>query len=322
MISLKENMQLVLRHKEPEYMPFVSDFDTAALDAIDFINERPAIPGVHNDWFGQSWTYEPAAGAANPTPGKHLVTDITEWKEQMIFPDLDKLDWEGRSQKDTAGWDREQKLSRIVSPFGMWERMFSVIEFQDALCSLLVEPEACYDFFGAVADHKIRLHQKFIDYYKPDIIIMHDDYGTSQGLFMAPDVWRDLIKPHLKRVVDHVQSQGCRYEHHNCGYFAPLMDDMVELGVEITNPLHCSNNIEAMKRDYGTRIVFIGGFEVQTLTAPETTEEEVRARVRRTMDILAPGGGFVPEFKGVNGDIVSDEIKKYSAKFYSARPAG
>ena len=58
------------------------------------------IPGVAKDWFGQSWTYEPKIKAANPTPGIHLVPDITRWKEYMKFPDLSKLDWEGHAAVD------------------------------------------------------------------------------------------------------------------------------------------------------------------------------------------------------------------------------
>ena len=320
MLSLKENMELVIQHKTPEYMPMISDFDTVRLDALDFINERPVIPGVNLDWFGQSWTYEPKCGAANPTPDVHLVTDLEKWREQMIFPDIEKLDWEGRSKRDTENWQRDKKMSRLTVAFGMWERMFSVVEFQDALCALMLEPELCYDFFGAVADHKIRLHEKVIKYYKPDILCMHDDYGTSQGLFMPPDIWRKLLKPHLKRVVDHVQSLGVKYEHHNCGYFVPLMDDMVELGVEIMNPLHRSNDIAAMKKQYGDKITFIGGLEVQKIAAPGISEEEVREHVRYTMDIMCPGGGYIVFAIIKNFDVVQDEVLKYATKFYGPRP--
>ena len=201
MLNLRENMELVYQREEPEYMPFMSDFDVASLDALDFVNERPVVPGVNKDWFGQSWTYEPKVKAANPTPGCPLVTDITLWKEQMTFPDIDALDWEGHAARDTASWDRKNKMSRITIGFGLWERMFSVMPFDDALCALMEEPEACYDFFSAVADHKIRLHDKILKYYKPDILVMHDDYGTSQGLFMSVKVWRELIKPHLNHKI-------------------------------------------------------------------------------------------------------------------------
>ncbi len=322
MLNLRENMELVYQREEPEYMPFMSDFDVASLDALDFVNERPVVPGVNKDWFGQSWTYEPKVKAANPTPGCPLVTDITLWKEQMTFPDIDALDWEGHAARDTASWDRKNKMSRITIGFGLWERMFSVMPFDDALCALMEEPEACYDFFSAVADHKIRLHDKILKYYKPDILVMHDDYGTSQGLFMSVKVWRELIKPHLKRVVEHVQSYGCIYEHHNCGYFDPLTNDMLEIGIHATNPVHISNDLEHMKKTYGKDLTMVGGFHNQLLDSPRSTEEEIRASVRKTMDIMAPGGGYIPRFTSTSNavTIVMDEITKYSANFYQPRP--
>ena len=102
----------------------------------------------------------------------------------------------------SASWDREKHLTRINDLFGPWERMFSVMEFQEALCALVEEPEACYDFFGAIADHKIRLYEYIIRYYQPDILCMHDDYGHGKGMFMSPETWRALIKPHLQRIID------------------------------------------------------------------------------------------------------------------------
>ena len=322
MISYKENMLLVYSHQEPTYMPLMSDFDTANLNSADFVNERPAIPGINRDWFGQSWTYEPTVKAANPTPGQPLVTDITCWKEQMKFPDLDELDWEDRSACDTSGWDRKNRMSRITVGFGLWERMFSVMSFDEALCALLEEPQACYDFFCAVADHKIRLHDKILKYYKPDILVMHDDYGTSAGMFMAPDTWRRLLKPHLKRVVEHVRSCGCIYEHHNCGYFEPITEDLLEIGIEATNPLHISNDISHMKKVYGSRLVLLGGFHTQLLDRFNISEEEARKSVRYTMDTLAPGGGYIPFYvsTGPMGTAVQDEIITYSANFYGPRP--
>ena len=231
MLSLKENMLRVYRHQEPEYTPLFSDFNSAMLGGMDFINERPEIPGVNLDWFGQSWTWEEKTHAANPTPGKPLLTDITQWREVVKFPDLDAIDWETHAAKDTANWDRENKLSRVTVGFGLWERLFSIMPFEDALCALLEEPEACYEFFGAIADYKIRLHDLVIKHYKPDVLVMHDDYGDGRALFMPPETWRQLIKPHLKRVVDAVQSKGVIYEHHNCGCFAPIVEEALFRGL-------------------------------------------------------------------------------------------
>ncbi|MBF7097785.1 uroporphyrinogen decarboxylase/cobalamine-independent methonine synthase family protein [Alkalibacter mobilis] len=193
MITPKENLQLVFEHKQPEFMPLKEDFDLCYPHGQNFINERPEVAGINKDWFDQSWTFEPSVNAANPTPGFHLFSDITTWEDNIVFPNLDKLDWEYYVKKDTANWDRDRKMSSLRNLFGMFERLFSVMDFTDVLIALMEEPEACSAFFSAVADHKIRLFERMIDYYNPDIIIMHDDYGNHQGLFMQPSVWRALL---------------------------------------------------------------------------------------------------------------------------------
>ncbi len=323
MITLKENMQMVYDHKEPEFMPYMSDFNMAMLTGMDFVNERPTIPGTNPDWFGQSWTWEEKTQACNPTPGCPLITDITQWEDKMKFPDVAKLDWEGHAAKDTAGWDRDKKFSRITIGFGLWERMFSVMPFQDALFALLDEPEACYDFFGAVADHKIRLHELAIRYYKPDVLIMHDDYGNNQNLFMSPETWRKLIKPHLKRVVDHVHSLGVKYEHHNCGYFEPITEDMIELGIEATNPVHVSNDIAHMKKAYGSRMVMVGALDTQMFGRTNAKPEEIVKNIEETFAIMAPGGNYIPMSAvaySAYSDLINETIIRCGSQYYGPRP--
>ena len=72
-LSYKENTLLALQHKEPEFLPMITDVQTYTPLGMDFVCEYTNVPGVAKDWFGQSWTYEPKIKAANPTPGIHLV---------------------------------------------------------------------------------------------------------------------------------------------------------------------------------------------------------------------------------------------------------
>lgn len=323
-LSFKENGLLAYQHKEPEYIPIPRDFDTCAPRGMDFIKETICVEGTADDWFGQSWTWESTIGAPNPTPGMHLLDDITHWKEKFVFPDLSKLDWEGYAARDTAKWDRDRKLSRVIIGFGPWERLFTTMEFSESLMALLTEPEACYEFFGAIADHKIRLHDYVIQYYKPDILVMHDDYGHSNGMFMSPDVWRELIKPHLKRVIDAVTSKGVIYEHHSCGYFAPIAGEIADLGASATNGMQICNHPKQLKQEIGDKLCFVGGFDNVMMDSLIATEEEIRSSIRQTIDDLAPGGSFIancPVRSPERSRIVIDEIITYgSTKYTCARP--
>ena len=73
-----------------------------------------------------------------------------------------------------------------------------------------------------MADYKIRCIDAMIEYGKPDILIMHDDWGMNTNLFFAPETWRKFIKPHEKRFADRLHASGVLYEHHSCGYITLL----------------------------------------------------------------------------------------------------
>lgn len=323
-LSFKENMTLVYAHQQPEYLPLMSDFDAASPNGLDFVCEAPRAPGINSDWFGQKWMYEENIGACNPAPGQYLLTDITKWRESLHFPSFEHMDWEGHAARDTAHWDRERKMSRVTIGYGMWERLFCIMPFDEALCALEEEPECCYEFFGAIADHKIRLHEYVLRYYKPDLLVMHDDYGSGSGMFMSPDTWRKLLKPHLQRVIDHLRSRGVMYEHHCCGYFAPILPEIAEMGAVATNPVHRSNHPAELKKQLDGRMVFVGGLDTQYMDLDGTTEEMVRAKVREATDQLAPGGNWVPRYMLTHRERqkwVMDELLRYSAvKYYGKRP--
>ena len=318
-LTYKENVLRVMQHKEPEYMPMPSDLNFGFPSPIREVGKTDdGSPGL--DWFGQSWTFEPTIGGYNPTPNVHLITDITRWREQMKFPDLDAIDWEAAAAKDTARWDRENKFSRITVGYGLWERMFSTMEFTEALMSLIDEPEACYDFFGAVADYKIDLFNRIIRYYKPDQIVFHDDYGNSRSMFMSPETWRELIKPHLQRVIDCVTSQGVFYEHHCCGNFIPIMEEIADMGASSINPFQININPPEIKQRLQHKLSFFGGFDVQYFEKDTTTVEEVREHIRHVLDLIAPGGSFFPYVKSMNPEknaAIMEELATYGNKFYS-----
>ena len=151
------------------------------------------------------------------------------------------------------------------------------------------EPEACYDFFGAIADHKIRLYEYIIKYYRPDIICMHDDYGHGKGMFMSPEVWRELIKPHLQRIIDMVASYGVIYEHHCCGYFAPILGEIADMGCAATNLVHKSNHPDS-EIARGHKMCMIGAFDTQYLDAPSNCRRRNAGQRAENLDEMAPGG--------------------------------
>ena len=108
-------------------------------------------------------------------------------------------------------------------------------------------------------------------------------------------MFRTFIKPRLARLVDMTHSHGAAFLFHSCGAIRPLIDDLIEIGVDILDPLQAAADgmdPQGLKDAYGRRVCLHGGICTQHLL-PHGTPDEVRAEVRRRIDILGAGGGYI-----------------------------
>ena len=323
-------MLRVYHHQEPDYLPLQSDIQqigTIGSSLAITVNEGKRVGGKKEiDIFGQNWVYEETIRAYNPDATNYIVKDVTKWREYITIPDLDAIDWKARFDADAIELDRENKVILVRDGFGIWERAFSMIHIEDLLSGLLEEPDAMYDFFSMVADHKIKLHNYYYDYYKPDVLAFHDDYGHGGGLFMSPETWRALIKPHLQRVIDNAKAHGVLYEHHCCGYMVPLAKEIAEMGAASWNSVHyCNNPIEA-KKLVGSSIALTGGMlDVWTMDAPDTTEAQIRSHVKNMCENMLPGwiymSGNAPDNPDRNPIIQDELLKSGQPRYREMRPA-
>ncbi|MBI3948409.1 MAG: hypothetical protein HY321_21020 [Armatimonadetes bacterium] len=130
-----------------------------------------------------------------------------------------------------------------------------------------------------------------------DIIQEADDLAMQQSLLMSPKVYRELIKPRQAVLFAHIKKQAPVFTFfHSCGSVVGIIPDLIEVGVDILNPVQVSAagmDTHALKRDFGRDIVFWGGGVDTQRVLPRGTPREVRDEVRRRLDDLAPGGGFV-----------------------------
>jgi len=129
------------------------------------------------------------------------------------------------------------------------------------------------------------------------VFITGTDFGTQNGPFISPDDYRDLYKPFHQRVNNWIhENTTWKTFIHSCGGVEPLIDEFVDAGFDILNPVQCSAedmDPEHLKEKFGDRITFWGGAIDTQKTLPFGTPEEVREQVRRRVDIFAQGGGFV-----------------------------
>lgn len=309
-IKPRDNVILAMKHKEPYWIPNnITDCDIVLQQAVQ---ERYEGTTEGKDEFGVEFVYDKESRGPVVRPGYKTFDEIEEW-HNLVFPDLENRDWEALAAKDTANWDRENKFSIVQLYNGMFERAHIMMGFQEVLMALLEEPEEMEAWFKAFTDYRCALIKKIAQYYKPDAIMIFDDYGAKQSMMFSPSIWREMIKPQLKRMVDTAHECGMFYILHGCGYYKPIFPDIVELGVDGVHPVQVSNDPMELKEKYGKDICFCGGFDnVDILDNEHCTEEQTREEVRRVLTDLAPGGSYLAwrSFLITHPDVFMDEYWK------------
>jgi uroporphyrinogen decarboxylase len=142
------------------------------------------------------------------------------------------------------------------------------------------------------------------------IVSEADDIATQRGPIMSMEMYREFIAPQHRRLFDHIRSSAKSRVHifyHSCGAIKDLIPQLIDEGIDILNPVQVSAegmDTRELKRLYGRDITFWGGGVDTQHVLPRGTPQQVRDEVRRRIDDLAPGGGFVfNPVHNVQGDV-------------------
>lgn len=313
----RENMMRVWEHRMPEWVPMINT--ASQLIPLPEINDRSLFEDG-TDWFGVEWELDPNQPLlmTHVVLGKELFSDISVWREHLRFPSVSGLPWEAMAGRTNAIWhDREERAGFVVCPMGAFERINAVMGFENGLMALYDNLDAYKDFVNSYADYRIEQFGFHKKYLQPDFLMMHDDWGNQKNMFFSPELWREVFKEPERRMVEAAHELGIYYMHHSCGYIEPIIGDLVEIGVDSWHSVSPVNNLKKIKAEFGDRLIFAGGIDPQATDAPDATEEDIRAAVRRAIDLLGGGGGYLggsavmqSTVEGVDA-IIEDEAKKY-----------
>lgn len=316
--SPRENMKLLLEHKVPKYLPMSGD--TYPITP-DIVCERSYDNLTGPDWFGCKWTFEPGIGATIVKPGDEMLDSIEDWQHKVKFPDLDALDWEECSQGIAKYYD-DNRMSDWWFQVGLFERLHSLLGMQNALEALIIDQDDVAEFFDALTEHKIKVIRKLTSHFRLEMICYHDDWGYNKDGFIPPEIFKRLIAPNLKKVVKAAHEGGAYFNMHSDGRIERYIPYMIDAGVDMWNPAQTVNDLAAIKREYGDRLVLNGAMDEGWTNDPNVPEEKLRSYVRDKVDLLGVGGGFLaspPTFTGRNKAIMTDELRKYGRHFYDGK---
>jgi uroporphyrinogen decarboxylase len=252
------------------------------------------------DEWGTRWKKPPGSPYWDPV-GHPLKRATIEDLEKYPWPDPDDP---GRTEglREEAKRLRESTNYAIVAdgPFlGIFEASWVCLCGPEKFFTdLVLDKPFVRALFDKIIDIQIRIMKHYLEAVGDliDVIIVGDDLGGENGPLISPAMYRELVKPYHQRLWSFIKKNTpADLFLHCCGSITPFIPDLIELGVDIINPVQVAAkdmDPKMLKAKFGDRLTFWGGIDTQRVM-PYGTPDEVEEEVKRRIADLAPGGGFV-----------------------------
>lgn len=170
--------------------------------------------------------------------------------------------------------------------------------FEDWFTDLAADKKLAAALFDAAVEHNSALAEEILKVGGDlaDVVAISEDLGFQNGLIVSPELYHELFKPRHQKYFATVKKHTSAFIHlHSCGSIYKLLPDLIELGVDVLNPVQVAAkdmDSSILGPEFGDRLSFWGGIDTQKVL-PKGTTEEVKSEVRRRIRDLAPGGGYI-----------------------------
>lgn len=279
-----------------------------ALD-IDFRYTGPGGPDSRPDSPIGDDSYKDAYGIIFRKPASSHYYDVVKspLAGQITIQDVINFPWPDpsdpgyiRGLRERLSYYRKNTDYAVVlglpTPFGGTTRFLR--GFEDWYMDLKADKKLAGALFDATVEHTAALAREILKVAGDlaDVVAFGDDLGLQNGPIVPPQLFRELFQPRFKRYFDTIKECTSAFIHfHCCGSIYKLLPDLIELGVDVINPVQVAAkdmDSSILGRKFGDTLSFWGGVDTQSVL-PKGTPEEVKAEVRRRIKDLAPGGGYV-----------------------------
>lgn len=243
-------------------------------------------------------------------PPSSLYWDPVEYPlKNATIDDLDSYPWPDPDDPGRyAGLKEKAKRLREDTDFaiigdqpllGMFESGWVLLCGPERFfMDMAAEPDFIHAFFEKISELQMRFYKNYLEEIGPyiDVIMTSDDLGTERGPLVSMKHFRELVKPYQQKLWKCIKENTTAYLFlHACGSVSELIPDLIEMGVDILNPVQvAAKNMDTkkLKADFGDKITFWGGIDTQHVL-PFGTAGDVENEVKKRIADLAPGGGYV-----------------------------
>ena len=237
-------------------------------------------------------------------PGIHPIADassITDLENYTGWPDMKDPTRIAHVKSAAAALKQQNKFAIMAIPWLLFplERAFAMQGMDTFLLNLAINPEFAVGLLQKIATLCKDLMGPFLEELgdNVDIIKIGDDLGTQESLLMSPKMYREILKPiHADYIRFIKERTKAKIFFHTDGDVFPLIEDFIEMGVDILNPIQTSagkmSDLEGLKKQFGDKMIFCGGIDTHRVL-PSGTVDEVRQEVKRVIQLLGKGGGYM-----------------------------
>lgn len=168
---------------------------------------------------------------------------------------------------------------------------------QQLMEDMYFAPDIFQTILGHIRDFYLEFNKRlFIAAQgKLDIFMMGDDFGMQENLICSKKMWDRFFRPGLKEFISQAKDYDILVMHHSCGAIKSLIPDLIDLGLDILNPIQpeaSGMEPKKLKKEYGKDITFHGGISIQKLL-PHGTPQQIEEEVKEIFQVLGDGGGFI-----------------------------
>jgi len=318
-MSPRERWEAVLARQLPDRVPMdywsTPEFNAALMRFTGHTDRREMLQALHVDFvihagpsyigptlppnidvFGVTYRDVDYGTGVYPEAVGHPLagfSSVAEVEANYTWPDPDWYDYTGIADQ-IKGWEHYPIQGGGSEPFLIYKDLRGQ---EQAFIDLVERPDLvhyCLDkLFELAYVRTARTYEQIPG--KVMFSYVAEDMGGQEGLMISKRHIREFLLPGMKRMIDLVHSAGAYAFHHNDGNCRAILPDMIELGIDVLNPIQWrSKNMEreGLKSDFGDHLIFHGAMDNQ-YTLPFGAVDEVRQEVRDNLRILGAGGGFI-----------------------------
>ncbi len=255
------------------------------------------------DYFTNEWGityYKPAEGYYYDIHKFPLSeVDSPEDIEKYPFPDpTDPPLYEGLEERISYLYHHTDYA--IIAEIGnsIFEQAWYLRGLENIFNDMYFNKKLLHALLRKITDINLEKTKRFLDIAAPFIqaYSVGDDLATQNGLLISIPMYREFVKPYQAETYAYIKKRtNAKIVYHSCGSVRQLIPELIEIGVDAINPVQVSaKNMDThdLKREFGKEISFWGAIDTQRVL-PYGTEKEIAEEVKKRIDDLAPGGGYI-----------------------------